>query len=50
MYSVKAAGAGTAGTATLAYTGMNSLFYAVAAFTLIMAGLAVVRLVPRRER
>ena len=50
MYSVKAAGTGAAGSATLAYTGMNTLFYAVAAFTLVMAGLAVVRLVPRRER
>ncbi len=50
MYTVKATGAGAASSATLAYTGMNTLFYAVAAFTLIMAGLALVRLVPRRER
>lgn len=50
MYTVKAAGAGAASSATLAYTGINTMFYLVAGFTLVMAGLALTRLVPRRER
>lgn len=50
MYNVKAAGVGAAGSASLAYTGMNTMFFVVAGFTLIMAGLALTRLVPRRER
>jgi hypothetical protein len=41
-----AAGAGTA--ATLAYTGLNTLAYVVAALTLVFAGVALLRLVPRR--
>lgn len=50
MYTSKAAGASTAGSATLAFTGMNTVFYVVAAFTLVMAGLALTRLRPKTER
>lgn len=50
MYSIKAAGAGAAGSATLAYTGVNALFYVVASFTLVMAGVALMRLRPKTER
>jgi hypothetical protein len=49
MYTGKAAGAGAVGTTTLAYTGMNTLFYVVASFTLVMAGLALMRLRPKSE-
>lgn len=50
MYTSKAAVASTAGTATLAFTGVNVLFYVVAGFTLVMAGLAMTRLAPKTER
>lgn len=50
MYTSKAAVASTTGAATLAYTGVSVLFYVVAGFTLVMAGLALMRLVPKAER
>jgi hypothetical protein len=43
-----AAAAGT-GAATLAYTGLNTAHYLVAAATLVFFGMALLRLVPRRE-
>lgn len=49
MYG-KVAGLGTtAAGATLAYTGADVLWLGIAAFTLIAAGLAMLRLLPRRE-
>lgn len=39
----------TTGTATLAITGLNAVHYLVAAATLVFFGLALLRLVPRRE-
>jgi hypothetical protein len=51
MYSTAGATAGTAaGAAMLPVTGLNLVWYAVAAFTLISAGFAMMRLVPRRRR
>ena len=38
-----------AGIGTLAYTGLNTAHYLVAAATLVFLGLALLRLVPRRE-
>jgi hypothetical protein len=43
------AGGATTGAATLAYTGLNTAHYLVAAATLVFFGLALLRLVPRRE-
>jgi hypothetical protein len=40
--------AGT-GAATLAFTGLNAAHYLVAAVTLVFFGMALLRLVPRRE-
>ncbi|MGY1712360.1 hypothetical protein ACI8AC_22905 [Geodermatophilus sp. SYSU D00758] len=52
MYSkagyVTASGVG--GSTTLAYTGLDHLALAVAAVTLVFAGLALLKLVPRRPR
>ncbi len=45
---VAAIGGGT-GATTLAYTGLNTAHYLVAAATLVFFGLALLRLVPRRE-
>lgn len=45
---VVASGAG--GAATLAYTGLNVLAYVVAGTTLLFAGLALLKLVPRRVK
>lgn len=45
MYGKAGGGAGAAGAGTLAYTGFNSLWLAVAAFTLIGAGFSMVFLV-----
>jgi hypothetical protein len=42
------AAVGAAGSGTLAYTGINVLALVVGALTLIFAGLAVLKLVPRR--
>jgi hypothetical protein len=43
-----ATGAGTS--AALAFTGFNAIAYIVAAFTLLFAGLALLKLVPRLGR
>ena len=40
----------TGAAGTLAATGANSMWLALAAFTLTMAGCAVLRLVPRRAK
>lgn len=40
--------AGAAGSGALAYTGVNVLALVVAALTLIFAGLALLKVVPRR--
>jgi hypothetical protein len=40
---------GATGAVTLAYTGLNTAHYLVAAATLVFFGLALLRLVPRRE-
>jgi hypothetical protein len=42
------AGSGAAGCTALAWTGFDALSYAVAGSTLLFAGLAVLKLVPRR--
>ena len=44
-----AAGGAVVGGAMLPVTGFNLVWFLVAAFTLISAGLAVLRLVPRRR-
>ncbi len=44
-----AAAGGSTGAITLAHTGLNAAHYLVAAATLIFFGLALLRLVPRRE-
>lgn len=41
-------GGGTA--ASLPFTGFNALWYALAAFTLVAAGLALLRLLPKPSR
>lgn len=46
--SAAAGTAGFAGTSALAYTGVNVLALVVAALTLIFAGLALLKVVPRR--
>jgi hypothetical protein len=43
-----AAAGGAAGSGALAYTGVNMLALIVAALTLIFAGLALLKLAPRR--
>lgn len=52
MYSkagyVTASGVG--GSTTLAYTGFNTLAVVVAAVTLLFAGVALLKLVPRKAR
>lgn len=50
MYSTKPAVVSASGAATLAYTGANTLFWIVAAFTIFMAGAALYRLTPKSER
>ncbi len=51
MYPGDAAGGATAaGDAALAVTGMNTVWMVVLGVTLVVAGLAVTRLVPRRRR
>jgi hypothetical protein len=41
---------GAGGTSTLAYTGFDALGWAVAGTTLLFAGLALLKLAPRRSR
>jgi hypothetical protein len=43
------AASGTTGVATLAYTGLNVAHYLVAAATFVFLGMALLRLVPRKE-
>ncbi|WP_181373551.1 MULTISPECIES: hypothetical protein [Microbacterium] len=51
MYNNIASSTGAgAGAGMLAMTGTNSLWLALAAFALIAAGTAVMRIVPRRTR
>jgi len=50
MYNNPSSVAATAGTAgTLAFTGANTVWFALAGFALIAAGTALARMVPRRE-
>jgi hypothetical protein len=49
MYSNIAGGGATIGGAGLAVTGFSTVWVVVAGVTLMVAGLAVVRLVPRRR-
>lgn len=50
MYGKLSALSGTAGGATaLAYTGVDVLWIVLAAFTLVSAGFALLRVLPRRE-
>jgi len=44
------AGSGVAGCSALAYTGLNTLAWVVAGSTLLFAGLALLKLAPRRSR
>lgn len=37
------------GAGILAYTGINSLWYCLAAFALIATGIAIMRIIPRKE-
>lgn len=48
MYHAPIAG-GITGASTLAVTGLNTAHYLVAAATLVFFGLALLRMVPRRE-
>lgn len=51
MYSsIKATSGGAVGSAALAATGFSTLFYVVASFTLVMAGMAMLRLRPKSEK
>jgi predicted phage tail protein len=50
MYSNIAGGSVVAGGAGLAVTGFNTAWTVVAGVTLIVAGVAVMRLLPRRRR
>jgi hypothetical protein len=50
MYDKAISGLGsTIGIGTLAYTGLNVVWLALAGFALIAAGMAVLRTVPRRQ-
>lgn len=49
MYTATCTSAGAAGACTLAHTGFGAGFIAVAGFTLVMAGMAVLNLLPRRQ-
>lgn len=49
MYT-RACGAGSAGgCGTLAFTGLSALHYIVAAATLVMVGVVLLHLIPKRE-
>lgn len=48
MYDKAMVGGGAASMATLPYTGVNTVWLLLAAFTLIMAGGALLRALPRR--
>lgn len=51
MYSsIKAVSGGAVGSAALAATGFSTLFYVVASFTLVMAGMAMLRLRPKSQK
>jgi hypothetical protein len=52
MYTKVSGGlaAGLPAATTLAYTGLEILWFVVLAFTLVAAGFALLRLAPRRER
>jgi hypothetical protein len=50
MYGNAVGGAGVLGGGALAVTGFNTAWALVAGVTLIVAGLAVMRLVPKRRR
>jgi hypothetical protein len=41
---------GVGGSTALAYTGFNALAFVVAGVTLVFAGMALLKLVPRRSR
>jgi LPXTG-motif cell wall-anchored protein len=49
MYGGAAAGGAGAAGAMLPLTGFNVIWFVVAGFTLVSAGLAIMRLMPRRE-
>jgi hypothetical protein len=50
MYGQVAGGSATVGGGALALTGFNTVWTLVAGVTLMVAGLAVMRLVPKRRR
>ncbi|GAA3954323.1 hypothetical protein [Actinoplanes auranticolor] len=50
MYGQVAGGSATVGGGALALTGFNTVWTLVAGLTLLVAGLAVMRLVPKRRR
>jgi hypothetical protein len=50
MYGQVAGGTAAAGGAGLALTGMNTMWMVVLGVTLLVAGLAVMRLMPKRRR
>lgn len=48
MYQKAAAGLGAGGAAVLPFTGGNVLFLVLAAFALLAAGTAILRVIPKR--
>ncbi|GAA3337270.1 hypothetical protein GCM10020358_12910 [Amorphoplanes nipponensis] len=50
MYGQVAGGSAVAGGGALALTGYNTVWTVVAGLTVVVAGLAVMRLVPKRRR
>jgi len=49
MYAKTCGAMGTGGCATLAYTGLSVLHYIVAAFTLLVLGVALLHVIPKKE-
>lgn len=49
MYGKLSAGTAGGGLTALPHTGVNALWLVVAAFTLVFAGLALLKFVPRKE-
>jgi hypothetical protein len=50
MYGQVAGGSAAVGGGALALTGLNTVWVFIAGLTLLVAGLAVMRLVPKRRR
>jgi hypothetical protein len=49
MYNHAGAVGAAAGASALPFTGFNAIWFVLAAFALVSAGTAILRIVPRRE-